>query len=115
MVEWITALVACQLAGEVTVGAFGLPIPGPVAGMGLLLAGLLWRGALPEGLSRTADALLANLSLLFVPAGAGIMLHFDLLRQNFLPLLTALILSTLAAIAVTAKIMEALLRDDSHD
>ena len=105
MVEWITVLVVCQLAGEVFVKLTHLPIPGPVCGMALLFGGLVWNGQVPDGLGRTADGFLSNLSLLFVPAGAGVMLHFKLLESEWLPLGAALLISTLVTIAVTAWLM----------
>ncbi len=110
MIEWIAVLAACQLAGEILAKAAHLPVPGPVCGMALLFCGLVLHGRLPEGLARVADALLLNLSLLFVPAGVGIMLHFKLLAGEWLPLSTALILSTLLTIAVTASLMALLTR-----
>ena len=110
MIEWIAVLAACQLAGEIFAKAAHLPVPGPVCGMALLFCGLVLHGRLPEGLARVADALLLNLSLLFVPAGVGIMLHFKLLAGEWLPLSTALILSTLLTIAVTASLMALLTR-----
>ena len=39
MITALAILLACQLAGEITVRALGLPLPGPVLGM-LLLTGL---------------------------------------------------------------------------
>ena len=91
MVEWITVLIVCQLAGEAFVAFTHVPIPGPVCGMALLFAGLVWNGRVPDDLGKTADGLLSNLSLLFVPAGAGVMLHFKLLAGDWLPLGAALI------------------------
>jgi holin-like protein len=108
MVDWIAVLVVCQLAGEAAVALAHLPIPGPVAGMALLFAYLVWNGRVPEGLGKVAEGLLSNLSLLFVPAGAGVMLHFELLAGDWLPLSAALIVSTLLTIAVTALIMSLL-------
>ena len=70
MVEWITVLIVCQLAGEAFVAFTHVPIPGPVCGMALLFAGLVWNGRVPDDLGKTADGLLSKLSLLFVPAGA---------------------------------------------
>jgi len=61
---------------------------------------------IPGDLARVADALLANLSLLFVPAGVGIMVHLGLLKTDLLPLGTALIVSTVLTIAVTAFLMQ---------
>jgi holin-like protein len=110
MLDWIAVLVVCQLAGEIAVAFAHLPIPGPVVGMALLFAYLVWNGRVPDGLGQVAEGLLSNLSLLFVPAGAGVMLHFRLLAGDWLPLGAALIVSTLLTIAVTALLMSLLSR-----
>lgn len=105
MLEYLTLIFCCQLAGELVVAATGLPIPGPVIGMALLFVGLVVRGELPSGLAEIADTLLGNLSLLFVPAGVGVMLHLSLLSRDLLPISVALIASTSLTIAVTAALM----------
>lgn len=105
MLEYLTFILACQLAGEFIVTGLDIPVPGPVVGMVLLFVFLLVRGEVPEPLAQVADALLRNLSLLFVPAGVGVMLHFELLGSDAVPLGVALVLSTLATIAVTALLM----------
>jgi putative effector of murein hydrolase LrgA (UPF0299 family) len=105
MLEYLTLIFGCQLAGELVVAATGLPVPGPVCGMALLFAGLLVKGGLPAELARVADALLGNLSLLFVPAGVGVMLHAKLIAREWLPISAALVLSTGLTIAVTAGLM----------
>jgi putative effector of murein hydrolase LrgA (UPF0299 family) len=107
---WFTFILVCQLAGELFVTALGLPFPGPVAGMALLFLFLATRGSQPAELGRTGDALLSNLSLLFVPAGVGIMAHFALLKNEWPALSVALVISTLATVAVTAALMVALKR-----
>ncbi len=106
MLDALTLILCCQLAGELLVTATGLPIPGPVGGMALLFAGLVIRGGLPGDLATVADALLGNLSLLFVPAGVGVMLHLGLLEAEIVPISVALIVSTLITIAVTALMMQ---------
>lgn len=105
MLGYLTLIFACQLAGELTVAATGLPLPGPVAGMAILFAGLMIKGAIPDDLAKVGDALLSNLSLLFVPAGVGVMLHVSLLGADWLPISVALVVSTLLTIAVTAGVM----------
>lgn len=100
----LTVILACQLGGELLVAAAGLPVPGPVAGMALLFAGLMWRG-LPEGLAKVGDALVQNLSLLFVPAGVGVMVHAGLLGREWLPISVALVVSTLLTIGLTGRLM----------
>ncbi len=110
MIEWLAVLAVCQLAGEAAVQAAHLPVPGPVLGMAFLFTGLVIRGGVPDGLGKVADGLLSNLSLLFVPAGVGIMLHFKLLEGDWLALSVALIVSTLLTIGVTAWLMAFLSR-----
>lgn len=105
MIGYLTLILVCQLAGELIVGALSISVPGPVVGMSLLFLLLLLKGAVPEGLGQTADGLLRAMSLLFVPAGTGVIMHFQLLGQAFLPLSAALLVSTLATISVTALMM----------
>jgi holin-like protein len=109
----LATLLSCQLAGEVLARSLGLPVPGPVVGMALLFAGLLLRGrgeAAPPALGATADALLGNLGLLFVPAGVGVVLHLPVLARDWAPISLAVLAGTLAAIAVTGRLAQALLR-----
>lgn len=115
MLSWFTLILVCQLAGELFVTLLGLPFPGPVAGMALLFAILVLRGSVPDDLGKTGDMLLSNLSLLFVPAGVGIMAHFALLKNDWPAISIALIVSTLATIAVTATLMAWLRRKDVAD
>ena len=110
--RFITLLLLCQLAGEIVAVAAGLPVPGPVIGMALLFAGLVVRGAVPDGLQVTAGGLLGNLSLLFVPAGAGVMLHLPLLADEWRPVAAAVVLSTVVTIAVTALVVRALAKPE---
>ena len=105
MLFYLTIILCCQLAGELLVAATGLPVPGPVCGMLLLFAGLLINRGVPEELSGVANAFLTNLSLLFVPAGVGVMLHFQLLGREWLPVLAALFVSTALTVGVTASLM----------
>jgi holin-like protein len=109
MLAAITLLLVYQLVGEIVVVALGLPIPGPVIGMALLFATLAARGTAGDGLRQTANGLLRHLSLLFVPAGVGVMAHLGRLTDEWWPIAVSLVVSTLVTIAVTAVVMRALL------
>ena len=110
MIAALAALLGCQLAGEVFVRAFALPLPGPVAGLGLLFAALVIRGRqaetaetpVPVEIGRVADALLGNLSLLFIPAAVGVIKYLDVLRDRALPIVLAIAISTTLTLIVTA-------------
>jgi holin-like protein len=109
MLGTITVLLVYQLAGEIVVVVSGLPVPGPVIGMVLLYVHLILRGRVAAGLHDTSNALLRHLSLLFVPAGVGVMAHLHRLEEEWLPMTVSLVFSTLLTIAVTAIVMRALL------
>ena len=111
MIGPLTTLLSCQLAGEVLARALHLPVPGPVIGMALLFTGLLLRGReAPPALHATADALLGNFGLLFVPAGVGVMLYLPVLARDWAPLSLGVLAGTLAAIALTGRLAQRLLR-----
>lgn len=91
MIAALAALLCCQLAGEIAARTSGIPVPGPVIGMLILWGLLLVRGAIrrslpavpEEGtLERTAQGLLAHLSLLFVPAGVGVIQRLDVIGAH---------------------------------
>jgi holin-like protein len=79
MIPAFLALLACELAGDLLRQILALPVPGPVIGMSILAAALLFRGegstakrAITDGLERTAETLIRYMGLLFVPAGVGL-------------------------------------------
>jgi holin-like protein len=108
MLNAITLLLLFQLAGEAVALFFALPIPGPVIGMALLFATLALRGGPSGELRGTAQNLLQHLSLLFVPAGVGVMLHLQRMADEWLPIVVALVASTFLTIAVTALVLRVL-------
>ncbi len=108
MLESLAVLLLCQLLGEFIVAATELPLPGPVIGMAILFIGLAIRGNVPVELLNVCNGLLAQLSLLFVPAGVGVMTHLTLLGEQWLPLSASLVMSTLLTIAVTGWLMQRL-------
>ncbi len=105
MLLGVAVLLAYQLVGETLVMLLALPLPGPVAGMLLLLVTLMVRGG-GAPLGDAANLLLSHLSLLFVPAGVGVMVHFHRLGEEGVAIVMALVLSTFATLVATALIMK---------
>lgn len=108
MLGALTVLLIYQLVGEVIARGFGLPVPGPVLGMALLFATLIARKGAGDALRNTSNGLLQHLSLLFVPAGTGVMLHFQRLADEWFAVLVALVASTMLSIAISALVLKAL-------
>ena len=110
MLYALTALFAFQLLGDLLVQWLRLPLPGALAGMLLLLAALLAMGRVPAALERVSGGLLQNMMLLFMPSVAGVMLHFDLIRREWLPFAVSGIVGAAVTFAVTAWTMRRVLR-----
>ena len=110
MVYALGVLLVFQLGGEVLGRLLGLPVPGPVLGMvGLVVAFVMVPG-LGARVQPTAQGLLAHLSLLFVPAGVGVVAQIGVLGAHGGALLAALVISTVLAIAAGALTFVAVAR-----
>jgi holin-like protein len=110
MIPALATLLVFQLLGEALVLALAVPVPGPVAGLALLLLTLVLRPSLLNAVKPTAQALLQHLSLLFVPAGVGVMLHLQRLGDEALAIGVALVVSTLVGLASAALTMAWLMK-----
>lgn len=107
MLVGITILLVFQLIGEVTAYFLGGYIPGPVIGMAMAAIALILAKGAPflrpahDQTIDTSKAILANLGVLFVPAGVGIIQHLDLIRDRGLALMAIVLLSTVITLTVT--------------
>lgn len=110
MLYAVAVLLTFQLIGEALVQVAGLPLPGPLAGMLLLFAALVLRGGVPESLGHTSNTLLQNMMLLFIPAIAGVMLHFDRVAAEWQPFLVACVVGAAVTLVVTALTFQWLLK-----
>ena len=110
MIEGLLGLLVCQLAGEALARGLALPVPGPVLGLVGLVIAMQTVPRLRAVVTGTAHGILRHLSLLFVPAGVGVVAHSDALAGQMLPALAALVVSTVLAIAVTALVFVGLRR-----
>lgn len=110
MIWTLAVILSFQLVGEVASRGLGLPLPGPVIGLLLLVAACMLRPALAERIRPTSQGLLQHLSLFFVPAGVGVVAHMGLIRDQGLALALAIAGSTVLAIAAGALAFVAVAR-----
>ena len=114
MIRGFALLLLCQLVGEAVARGLSIPVPGPVLGLVLLVAGLEWakrsaRQAAAD-VERVSDGLLSVLALLFVPAGVGVVQHLELITRHGFGLVLALVGSTALTLLVTVLIFVAVAR-----
>ncbi|MBC2884447.1 CidA/LrgA family protein [Ochrobactrum sp. CM-21-5] len=98
----IATLVGFWLAGEGVVRLIGLPLPGGIVGMALVL-GLLLSGRIRlVSMKRGAEWFLAEMLLFFVPAVLAILEHRELVGMLGLKIMAVILLGTLTVMSVTA-------------
>ncbi len=123
MIASLSLILLCQLAGEVFVRALALPMPGPVVGLVLLLSllvardrfAILARGPLQGGgVENASRGLLAHLSLLFVPAGVGVVQKLDLIAAHGIAIVVVLLVSVVVTLLATVATFLAVSRLTAH-
>lgn len=101
MLPAILFLFGFQLLGTALMHGFALPVPGPVAGLVLLLGWVAAGGPVPERLSAVVTGLLTLLPVLFVPAATGVVQHLPVVEAFGLKLLAIIVVSTLVGLITT--------------
>ena len=108
MIRGFIILLFFQLMGDMLSTGFDLPVPGPVIGMVLLFWVLVLMGGLPADLEKTGEALISNIGLFFVPAGAGVSLYLGLIGEQWPMILVASLTSTVLTLFLCAFIFRTL-------
>lgn len=104
MIRQCSILFGCMAVGELIVWLTGLRLPSSIIGM-LLLTLLLKLGWIKlEWVKGLTDFLIANLVFFFVPPGVALMLYFDIIQAQLLPIVTATLVSTVIVLVVTGQV-----------
>jgi holin-like protein len=104
------ALVVVWWVADLAAHRLGLPVPGSVLGLAVLVA-LLWSGLLPLAwIKAGADLLLAEMLLFFIPAVVAVVKYPALILQRGWALLFIILLGTAAVMVGTAFVVEAAVR-----
>lgn len=98
------ALVVCWQCG--TWLSLLIPLPGALLGLLLLFAGLVLLKEVPHALQRVAQFIVLHLLVLFVPATMGVIYYADQLQTHLWLLISAILVSTVLSLAITAVICQ---------
>lgn len=97
---------ALSLLGQGLSSFFHLPLPGNLVGMFLLLL-LLFTGLIKESqIQKGSDLLLKYMSLFFIPAGVGLLAHWNIIEKEWLSWLVTVLLSTALILILTGKLVD---------
>lgn len=107
MIRQCAILFGCLALGELIVYLTGIKLPSSIIGM-LLLTLFLELGWIKlRWIQGLADFLSAHLSFFFIPPGVALMLYFDLIAAEWLPITVACVVSTLLVLFVTGWVHQA--------
>ena len=106
MIRGLVQILLFQGLGEIISKLLGLPIPGPVIGLVLLLATLLIRRRIDADLDLVATAFTQHLGLLFIPAAVGVVMFVPQLADHGLTIAIILLISVATSVAVSALVLK---------
>lgn len=104
MAKQFGIIFGCLALGELLALIPGLGIPGSILGM-LILTLLLERKIVkPETIKPVCKFLISNMAFFFIPPGVALMLYFDLIAKEWLPITVATVVSILVVLLVTGHL-----------
>ena len=101
MIRQCFILFGCLAHGELTVWLTCVKLPASIIGMLLLTLLLKLKVVKLEWVRGLTDFLIANLGFFFVPPGVALMLYFDLIKAEIVPIVLATLLSTIIVLIIT--------------
>lgn len=106
MIRSLSVIFGCLLAGEALVFFTGVPVPSSILGM-LLLTALLSLGWIKVAWVKIfSDLIVRNLAFFFIPSGVAIMLFFDRIAQEWLPIMVTVVTGTFLVMTVVGWVYQ---------
>ena len=101
MFRQLAIIIGCLAVGEFITWLTGISVPSSIIGMLLLTFLLKVKVIKLEWVETISNFLVKNMGFFFVPPGVALMLHFDLIRAELLPIVGATLVSTALVLLVT--------------
>lgn len=101
MIRQCSILFGCLALGELIVYVTGIKLPSSIIGMLLLTLFLKLKWVKLHWVQGLSDFLVANLGFFFVPPGVALMLYFDVIKAEFVPIVVATVISTILVLVCT--------------
>ncbi len=101
MFRQLAIIIGCLAVGELIVWLTGTPIPSSIIGMLLLTLLLKVKAVKLEWVETISTFLVKNMGFFFVPPGVALMLYFDIIGREIVPIVLATALSTVIVLVVT--------------
>ena len=101
MFRQLAIIIGCLAVGEFITWLTGISVPSSIIGMLLLTFLLKVKVIKLEWVETISNFLVKNMGFFFVPPGVALMLYFDIIGKEIVPIVLATTLSTMLVLVVT--------------
>lgn len=101
MFRQLAIIIGCLAVGEFMTWLTGISVPSSIIGMLLLTFLLKVKVIKLEWVETISNFLAKNMGFFFVPPGVALMLYFDIIGKEIVPIVLATTLSTMLVLVVT--------------
>lgn len=101
MFRQLAIIIGCLAVGEFITWLTGISVPSSIIGMLLLTFLLKVKVIKLECVETISNFLVKNMGFFFVPPGVALMLYFDIIGKEIVPIVLATTLSTMLVLMVT--------------
>ena len=95
------------LAGEAAASVLPIPIPASILSMIWMFVLLCTKILHPKHIERKSNFLLSNMAFFFIPAGVGILEHYESVKGVILPLQAVCVITTVLTFAAASLTVRA--------
>lgn len=104
MVKQCSIIFGCLGVGELLSWGLSVSIPGSIIGLLVLAAALQMKIVNLNSVRGISSFLISNMGFFFVPPGVALMLYFDVIAREWIPITAATIGSTVIVLIVTGLV-----------
>ncbi len=116
IIEQLFFILLFSLIGEVIAVLLSpyIAVPGPVMGMLILFAALHFGWIKKSSIKMVGTWLTDNMAIFFVPAGVGLMTHFDTLQSIWWQLLLVVLITVIVLLICIGKFVQKFIRQPNQ-
>lgn len=105
-------ILAVTFIGEVLKYLIPLPIPASIYGLVIMLGLLLTKRIQVSAVKEASSFLIEIMSIMFIPAGVGLMVSWNAIKDIWVQLVVIIIVTTIAVMAATGRITQKVILHD---
>lgn len=103
-------IIAISFVGEILKAIIPLSIPANIYGLVLMLLALVTKVIKLSDVKETAYFLVEIMTIMFIPAGVGLMVTWGALKSILLPVIVITLVTTVIVMAVTGRVTQLVIR-----